>query len=120
MKRVLEARKLETVTGKGVRLFNTPKIDFDAKAYYELIDWQNVQITQQLLLLDVTDEEIGKTIMKCTFLKIFAELTSVSCLTQPFEREIKLVTAASSKVCGHKSRGSFMNATLLKTQQVEN
>ena len=42
MRRVFKAQKLQTENGKGVRLFNIPKIDFDAKAYYELIDWQNI------------------------------------------------------------------------------
>ena len=42
MRRVLKARKLQTEPGKGERLFNIPEIDFDAKAYYELIDWQDI------------------------------------------------------------------------------
>ena len=68
LRRVLKARKQKTETGKGLRLFNIPKIDFDAKAYYELIDWQNVQITPPLLLLDVTNDEIERAVTDGIFL----------------------------------------------------
>ena len=35
------------------------------------------------------------------------------CHTQAVERCVKLVTEASSKVCGHSARDGFIRATLL-------
>ena len=109
IRRVLKFRKQETET--NIRLFNITTIDFDAKACYKLIGWQNVQITPPLLL-DVTDDKIERVIIESTFLKITIELTSARYLTQLVETMTKLVSAAFSKICGHKNKDGYIRTTL--------
>ena len=102
LRRVLKARKIEAEHGKGVRLFKIPKINFDATAYYDLIDWQNILITSPPLLFDVNDGDIKRTITQRTSFTLPVELTTIPCHTQAVERTIKLVTTASNKECGKK------------------
>ena len=100
LRRILKARKIEAEHGKCVRLFKIPKINFDATAYYDLIDWQNILITSPPLLFDVTHDDIKRTITQRTSFTLPVELTRIPCHTQAVERTIKLVTTASNKVCG--------------------
>ena len=113
LRKVLKARKIEAGHGKGVRLFKIPKINFEATAYYDLTDWQNILITSPPLLFDVTNDDIKRTITQRTSFKLPVELTGIPCHTQAVERRIKLVTAASNKVCGKENRDGFVIATLL-------
>ena len=112
LRRVLKARKIEAEHGKGVRLFKIPKINCDATAYYDLIDWQNILITSPPLLFDVTHDDIKRTITQRTSFTLPVELTRVPCHTEAVERTIKLVTTASNKVCGKENRDGFVRATL--------
>ena len=106
MRRVLMARQLEKCT-----TFQHTTYRFDAKAYCELIDWQNVKITPPVLLLAVIDEEIKRAMTEGTFPEILREITSVPCHTQPVKRMINLVTAASRKDCSPKNRNVFVRDT---------
>ena len=90
-RRILKARKLEAEHGKGVRLFKIPEINFDATAYYELIDWQNVLVTSPSLLFDVTYEDVAYAITQRTGTSFMSQikLNGISCHTQAVERMIK-------------------------------
>ena len=70
LRRVLKAGKIEAEHGKGVRLLKIPKINFDATAYYDLIDWQNILITSPPLLFDVTHDDTKKDNHSTYFVRI--------------------------------------------------
>ena len=112
LRRVSKAQKIEAEHGKGVRLFKIPKINFDATAFYDLIDWQHILITSTPFLFDVTHDDIKRIITQRTSFTLTVELTRVPYQTQAVERSIKLVTTASNKVCGKENRDGFIRATL--------
>ena len=95
-----------------ITAFKVPKINFDADIYYEMIDWQNVEVTPPPLLQDFTNDEIDKAIVEGNALLLGSKLLNIPCHTQAVERMIKLVTVASSKVCGQTSRDGYNRAAL--------
>jgi len=64
------------------------------------------------LLHDFTNDEIDKAIIEGNPLLYGSKLLNISCHTQAVERKIKLVTKASSKVCGQTSRDGYIRAAL--------
>ena len=110
LRRVLRSRKLRnSVT--NIRIFKIPNIKFDSDNFYDMIDWQNVVVTPFPLLHDVT----WRAINKGTQISCGNELLNIPCHTQAVERMIKLVTPASSKVCGKTSE----TVTLKQPYKVE-
>lgn len=108
-RRILKAR--QSVETNGIRVFKPPKINFEAKDYTEIIDWQSCSLTPPPLLQKVTDEEI-KLIVSQDSSQIL-DFKKYPCHTQAVERCVKLVSEASSKVCGHMARDGFIRSTLV-------
>ena len=77
-----------------------------------MINGKSGGVTLLLLLLDVSNHEIERAITEGTFFEIPIKLTSVHCRTPPVERINKLVTAASSIVCGHQNKYGYLRSTL--------
>ena len=77
-----------------------------------MIDWQNVEVTPPPFLHDFTNDEIDKAIVEGNPLLLGSKLLNIPCHTQAVERMIKLVTVASSKVCGQTSRNGYIRAAL--------
>lgn len=108
-RRILKAR--QSVETNEIRVFKPPKINFEAKDYTEIIDWQSCILTPPPLLQNVTDEEI-KLIVSQDSTQIL-DFKKYPCHTQAVERCVKLVSEASSKVCGHIARDGFIRSTLV-------
>lgn len=110
-RRIIKARNV-TSTKNSIRSFQTPKINFSATEYSEMIDWTNTDLSPPPLLRRVSDEDIwskvesGKTAEEWKFDKF-------PCHTQAVERCVKLVTEASQKVVGSSNRDGFIRTTLL-------
>jgi hypothetical protein len=102
LRRILKAR---TVNSRKIRKFDIPKLNFDAQDYTDLIDWQNVTVTSPPLLMKVPDDEVKASILSGNPL----EFEKLPCHTQAVERCIKLVTEASTAVCGAAARDGFIN-----------
>lgn len=112
-RRILTARNKKDM---GLRTFKVPSFNFDAEDYTDIIIWQNHQLTEPPLTLNMTGEYL-KAIAKigigtCQLIKDFP------CHTQAVERCVKLVTEASSAVCGKNKRDGFIKARLLSRQQM--
>ena len=91
--RELEWRRIIKARSKKkdcIRTFQLPKVNFAAKSYVELIDWQKSLVTEPLVTLRLTDDR-RRDIMqeKSTF-----ESADFPCHTQAVERAIKTVTEA--------------------------
>ena len=93
---------------KTVRIFQVPPLNFNAKDYIDLIDWQQSKITEPPLTRHMTEEDIASHIAnqsRITFEKF-------PCHTQAVERMIKEVTDASLKVCGYEARDGYIRSRL--------
>lgn len=113
--RILKAR---SGNARGLRTFKVPKLNFDAKDYADIITWQDCEVTEPPLTLNMSDEAL-KDIVKNGLGKC-QNINDFPCHTQAVERCIKLVTEASSAVCGENKRDGFIRARLLSRQQMPN
>ena len=119
LRRVLRFGKLCEGPLTKIRAFKVPKINFDADIYYKMIDWQNVEVTPSPLLHDFTNNEIDIAIVEGNPLLLGSKLLNIPCHTQAVEM-IKLVTVASSKVCGQTSGDGYIRAALQSRKVILN
>ena len=83
---------------KGLRKFQVPPLDWDAEVWWEMINWDNVTVAEPELLRRIFLVEFEKVEFSPMSFPMF------SCHSQTVERCVKLVTEASSKVCGQENR----------------
>lgn len=104
VKRILKARKNNIKN----RIFKVPKINFDAQDYIDLIDWFNCVVTEPPLTMNMSEEQLLDIVTKNQIPKF----NHFHCHSQAVERCVKIITDASSKVCGEKSRDGYIRAKL--------
>ena len=63
-----------------IRSFMLPGLNFEAKSYYELIDWRNCQLTEPPVLQTVSDTTIDELIASRDTMQ--TELAQFLCHTQ--------------------------------------
>lgn len=107
IRRILKART--QAKGKQVRLFNIPKINFNADDYYGLVDW--TRVTEPPLTMHISDEEL-KNIIHNNQADALIDFPRFPCHTQAVERCVKLVTEAAAAVCGADARHGFILSRL--------
>jgi hypothetical protein len=107
LRRILKARaEKQTV----LREFVVPKLNLDANEYFELINWQDTEITEPPLTADVPVADIRSFVKSGGQSTI--EFERFPCHTQAVERCVKIVTEASLAVCGEVSRDGFIRSRL--------
>lgn len=79
-----------------------------------MIWWQNTNVTEPPLTCNLTDTGID-VLIKSKEKKIFEQLP---CHTQAVKRCVKLVTEASSSVCGSNSKHCFIRAKIESRQKM--
>ena len=104
----------ETEKAKNVRLFKVPQLNFGAKTYVDIINWQDTKITEPPLTKQMTNEEIDININRKE--KILFNL--YPCHTQSVERMIKEVTEASTKVYGPEAGLGFIMSRLESRRKI--
>ena len=82
---------------------------FEASDYTELINWQTVKVTEPPLTKSITEAELKEMIIN---ISKNIEVLNFPCHTQAVERHIKLVTEASSSVCGNNARDGLIRAKI--------
>lgn len=85
IRRILKARNSKK--HNHVRIFKIPEINFDCSDYSEMIDWQNVEVTEPPALSKYTDETLKEFIESGET----PDIPQFPCHTQAVERHIKLV-----------------------------
>ncbi len=100
---LLEARKKEV---SGIRKYEIPALNFEARSYHELISWDDTEISFPPVLQKFSDEELNQMV----FTKL--NLIRYPCHTQAVERCVKTVTNASEHVCGFDRRDGYARATI--------
>ena len=111
-RRVKKARS--SSTDKKVRKFDIPMINFDAKEYTELINWQDTPVTEPPITKELTDEQVEYYMRSGDKF----QFDDYPCHTQAVERVIKLVTDASASVCGSDRRDGFIRARIKSRKEL--
>lgn len=109
-RRIMKAKQAISESD-SIRIFKPPNLNFEAKDYTEIIKWNTSTLTPPPLLRTLTNEDI-KQYLSNDFKPVMS-IDAFPCHTQAVERCAKLVTEASSKVCGHSSRDGYIRTTLL-------
>lgn len=107
LRRILKARAEKQPV---LREFVVPKLNLDANEYFELINWQDTEITEPPLTADVPEADIRSFVKSGGQSTI--EFERFPCHTQAVERCVKIVTEASLAVCGEVSRDGFIRSRL--------
>lgn len=81
-----------------------PEVNFNAEDYIDLIDWFNCTVTEPPLVRHLSDQELWDIV------KQVPNFDNFPCHTQAVERGVKIITEASTKVCGEESRDGFIRA----------
>lgn len=107
-RRILKARSLP-VTGRLPRTFEVPKLNFDAKCYIDVINWQEINFDPPILRNHTNEDLIQIIENKGDESLLFIRLP---CHTQAVERSVKIVTEAAMSACDKKSRDGIIHAKL--------
>lgn len=106
LRRILKTRN--DPTRKQIREFIIPKINFKATTYYDLIDWQNCELSEPPILASISNDNLNQLINTVPEM----DLVKFPCHTQAVERHVKIVSEASLSVSGKESRDGYVMAKL--------
>lgn len=84
-----------------IRKFEKPHLNFDASNYYDMINWDAVEITVPPILRRFADK---LNQLEADPDKYLLDIKKIPCHTQAVERCVKMVTEASKSVFGHNAR----------------
>ena len=79
-----------------------------------MINWKKVNLTEPPLTHSISDDEINHLISS----KEKKNFPHLPCYTQTVKRCVKLVTKASSLVCGQNSRDGFIRSKIESRQKM--
>jgi len=105
LRKILKGRNRASAVCNQVRRFQVPKINFGAKEYFEVIDWNEVSDPPILRHFSFEDL-VEKVRSKDNFIERFPSHT------QSVERCVKMVTEAAAYVCGEDNRDKAIRAKL--------
>src|SRR6218665_943235 len=109
LRRILKSRN-DSHPENGVRAFVIPELNFAANDYIDLIDWQNLSITEPPVLSTLSRTDLEEIIASAC-VPVF-QFPKCPCHTQSVDRSVKLVTEASAAVVGQTSRHDFILARM--------
>lgn len=109
---LLRIMKARSTKASNVRQFVVPELNFEASDYIDIIDWQKCALTEPPITAGISDETLKDMVTKGDV----PEVKKFPCHTQAVERCIKLVTEASSAVCGADGRDGFIRSRLASRQ----
>lgn len=96
-----------------IRKFIIPKFNFDSENYYDMVYWRETEKTESPLTEDFSLIQLKEMFVKQQNVNSnVLELKEYPCHSQSVERAIKLVTSASSMVCGNERRDGVIRSTL--------
>ena len=83
---------------RKIRKFKIPPLNWDAQVWWDIIDWDKVEVFEPTLLSEIGSEELAQSVVKPLIFPNFP------CHSQSVERAVKLVTEAAYKVWGTDRR----------------
>ena len=108
LRRIIKAREINK--NATLRMFELPKLRFDANHYYEMIDWQTIKLSEPPMTMALPTSEIQEAINSEQ--KKLCLTVDFPNHTQAVERMIKLVTEAASSVIGEEARDGLIRARI--------
>ena len=114
LRRILKFRR--TAIFGIIRQFTGPELNFNAKSYEDLIDWQTCKLSEPPILAGITDPELQELIKSVPEM----DLVRFPCHTQAVERIVKLITKASSADAGTEARDGFVMVKLKSRSEMPN
>ena len=100
------------ISNSKVRKFRVPKLNFKAKTYTELFDWNTTPLYEPAILMQLSDDEI-KGIIEALLV-----VPNYPCHTQSVERAIWLITEAATSVIGHDARDRFIRQRMRSRKMI--
>ena len=114
-RRIKNARVARKGLSSRPRVFKIPEIVVDCGIdYINMINWKSVEVTEPPITMNVTDSELDSFILD----KTVFDFENYPLHTQAVERAIKLVSEASSKVCGQDSRDGYIHTVLASRERI--
>ena len=83
---------------RKIRKFKVPPLNWSAEAWWDIIDWSEVQVVEPSILSRISTDLLDQAVLNPITFPEFP------CHSQSVERAVKLVTEAASKVCGADRR----------------
>ncbi|GBN32707.1 hypothetical protein AVEN_232874-1 [Araneus ventricosus] len=102
-----------------IRTFMSPKLNFKAQDYLEIINWMDCNLSSHLLLKDISDDEIKSHIQSDSVPNWDITFKTFPVHTQAVERCLKLVTEGSGKFCGAQTRDGFIRTILMSRSTMQ-
>ena len=90
-------------------MFKVPKLNIEANDYCDMIDWQELAITETAGTRSMSKADIEENIQS----QIIFQAPEFPNHTQAVERCVKLVTEAPVAVVGEKKRGGFIRNKII-------
>jgi hypothetical protein len=106
IRRIIEARKKRT----ALRQFQVPLLNFNATEYIDLIDWISLPRFEPPIMRHMDSDSLNDILTEKTIPTLYN--VKFPCHTQAVERSIRLVSEASSSVCGEESRDGLIRAKI--------
>ena len=101
-RRILAARKENS--SKTLRQFRVPNVNFEARDYIDLVNWNNEDRCEPPMTKHLPESELQDCV-KNKNNQLVKRLPQFPCHTQATERHIRLVTEASATVCPEQRDG---------------
>jgi hypothetical protein len=105
LRRIMKSREAKSTT---IRRFEIPDFNFDAEDYIDLIEWQRCELTEPPMTSRISDEDLQQMVIDGDV----PQMKRFPSHTQAVERCVKLVSEASSAVCGTDSRDGYIFSKL--------
>ena len=109
LKRIMVARNQQEPSSDP-REFKVPKLNFHARDYTDMIDFQDCPKHEPPLTKRLTVAEL-EAVVEDKSTSIISK--RYPCHTQALERPVKLVTEASASVCREKERNGYIHSRIL-------
>lgn len=111
--RIMLTRSKEKKMDSALCEFVVPKLNFHAKEYTDLIDFQYCQRFEPPLTKKMTADELEAVVQE-------KDSSAVSkrypCHAQAVERHVKLIAESSASVCGPKERDGFIKTRIVSRE----
>lgn len=93
---------------KAIRSFQVPALRFNAKQYFDMIDWSSCEPP---ITTDMSEEDLAAIVDNPESFR--KDMKDFFCHTQPVERGVKMVTEASAIVANIEKRDGAIRAKIL-------